>query len=47
MNTNTCLSNQIAALALALLVNGTLFGGIAVLFSSQPAAAAVVVRAAA
>ncbi len=44
---NTRITNQVAALALALLVNGTLFGGIAVLFSAQPAAAAVVARAAA
>jgi hypothetical protein len=45
MNTRT--STQIIALTLALLVNGTLFGGIALLFSAQPAAAAVVARAAA
>ena len=44
---NTRISTQITALVLALLVNSTLFGGVAILFSAQPAAAAVVTRAAA
>lgn len=44
---NTRISTKVLALTLALMVNGTLFGGIAMLFSAQPTAAAVVARAAA
>jgi hypothetical protein len=44
---NTRISTKIVAVALAMLVNSTLFGGIALLFSAQPAAAAVAARVAA
>jgi hypothetical protein len=44
---NTRISSKVAALALALLVNGTVFGGIAFLFSVERAAAAGVTLAAA
>ena len=43
---DTRISSKIAALALALLVNGTVFGGVAFLFSGERAAAAVVLVAA-
>jgi hypothetical protein len=44
---DTRISSKVAALALALLVNGTVFGGIAFLFSVERAAAAGVTLAAA
>jgi uncharacterized protein (DUF1786 family) len=37
---NTRIASKVAALALALLINGTVFGGVAVLFSAERAAAA-------
>jgi hypothetical protein len=37
---NTLVSSKIAALALALLINGTVFGGVAFLFSAERVAAA-------
>jgi hypothetical protein len=40
---NTTLSTKLAAVALALLMNGTLFGGIAYIFSASSAQAATVV----
>jgi hypothetical protein len=43
---NTRLSSKFAALTLALLINGTLFGGVAFLFSVEHAAAAVALAAA-
>jgi hypothetical protein len=42
----TRISSKIAALALALLVNGTVFGGVAFLFSVERASAAVTLVAA-
>jgi hypothetical protein len=42
---NTRISSKIAALALALLINGTVFGGVAFLFSVQRAAAVTLVAA--
>lgn len=39
MNTRT--STKLVAITVAMLVNGAVFGGIALLFSAQPAAAAV------
>jgi hypothetical protein len=44
---DTRISSKVAALALALLINGTVFGGVAFLFSVQPAAAAGVTLVAA
>jgi hypothetical protein len=44
---NTRISSKVAALALALLVNGTVFGGVAFLFSVERATAAGVTLAAA
>jgi hypothetical protein len=44
---DTRISSKIAALALALLINGTVFGGVAFLFSAQPATAAGVTLVAA
>ena len=38
---NTRLSTKIVAITVAMLVNSAVFGGIALLFSAQPAAAAV------
>jgi hypothetical protein len=38
---NTRLSTKIVAVTVAMLVNSAVFGGIALLFSAQPAAAAV------
>ena len=46
MNT-TRITSKVAALALALLINGTVFGGVAFLFSAQRAAAAGVTLVAA
>jgi hypothetical protein len=43
---NTRISSKVAALALALLINGTVFGGVAFLFSVERAAAAVTLVAA-
>jgi hypothetical protein len=43
---NTRLPSKFAALTLALLINGTLFGGVAFLFSVERAAAAVTLAAA-
>jgi hypothetical protein len=43
---NTRISSKVAALALALLINGTVFGGVAMLFSIERAAAAVTLAAA-
>jgi hypothetical protein len=43
---NTRISSKVAALALALLINGTVFGGVAFLFSVERAAAAGLVVAA-
>jgi hypothetical protein len=43
---NTRISSKIAALSLALLINGTVFGGVAYLFSVERAAAAVTLVAA-
>jgi hypothetical protein len=37
---NTLISSKIAALVLALMINGTVFGGVAFLFSVERAAAA-------
>jgi hypothetical protein len=44
---DTRISSKVAALALALLINGTVFGGVAFLFSAQSAAAAGVTLVAA
>jgi hypothetical protein len=44
---DTRISSKVAALALALLINGTVFGGVAFLFSVERAAAAAVTLAAA
>jgi hypothetical protein len=44
---DTRISSKVAALALALLINGTVFGGVACLFSAQRAAAAGVTLVAA
>jgi hypothetical protein len=44
---NTRISSKVAALALALLINGTVFGGVAFLFNAERAAAAGVTLAAA
>ena len=44
---NTRISSKVAALALALLINGTVFGGVACLFSADGAAAAGVTLVAA
>jgi hypothetical protein len=44
---DTRISSKIAAFALALLINGTVFGGVAFLFSAERAAAAGVTLAAA
>ena len=43
---NTRISSKLAALSLALLINGTVFGGVAFLFSEERAAAAVTLVAA-
>jgi len=43
---STGISSKVAALALALLINGTVFGGVAFLFSVERAAAAVTLVAA-
>jgi hypothetical protein len=43
---NTRISSKVAALALALLINGTVFGGVALMFSVEHAAAAVTLVAA-
>jgi hypothetical protein len=43
---NTPLSTKLAAVALALLMNGTMLGGIAVLFSAPSAQAATITVAA-
>jgi hypothetical protein len=43
---NTRISSKIPALTLALLINGTVFGGVAFLFSVERAAAAVTLVAA-
>jgi hypothetical protein len=43
---NTRISSKVAALALALLINGTVFGGVAYMFSVERAAAAVTLVAA-
>ena len=43
---NTRISTKVAALALALLINGTVFGGVAYMFSVERAAAAVTLVAA-
>ena len=43
---NTRISSKLAALSLALLINGTVFGGVAFLFSVERAAAAVTLVAA-
>ena len=37
---DTRISSKVAALALALLINGTVFGGVAFLFNVAPATAA-------
>jgi hypothetical protein len=37
---NPLIASKVAALALAMLVNGTVFGGVAFLFSAERAAAA-------
>jgi hypothetical protein len=39
---NTRISSKVAALALALLINGTVFGGVAFLFSERAAAVTLV-----
>ena len=44
---DTRISSKVAALALALLINGTVFGGVAFLFSVERAVAAGVTLAAA
>ncbi len=44
---DTRISSKVAALALALLINGSLFGGVAFLFSAERAAAAGVTLVAA
>jgi hypothetical protein len=44
---NTRISTQIVAITVAMLVNSAVFGGIALVFSAQPAAAAVVALVAA
>jgi len=44
---NTRISSKVAALALALLINGTVFGGVAFMFSAERAVAAGVSLAAA
>ena len=44
---NTLISSKVAALALALMINGTVFGGLAFLFSVERAAAAGVILVAA
>jgi hypothetical protein len=44
---STGISSKVAALALALLINGTVFGGVAFLFSVERAAAAGVTLVAA
>jgi hypothetical protein len=44
---NTRISSKVAALALALLINGTVFGGIAFLFNVERATAAGVFEVAA
>jgi hypothetical protein len=43
---NTRISSKIAALSLALLINGSVFGGVAFLFSVERAAAAITLVAA-
>jgi hypothetical protein len=43
---DTRISSKVAALALALLINGTVFGGVAFLFGVERAAAAVTLVAA-
>jgi hypothetical protein len=44
---DTRISSKVAALALALLINGSLFGGVAFLFGAERAAAAGVTLVAA
>ena len=43
---DTRISSKVAALALALLINGTVFGGVAYMFSVERATAAVTLVAA-
>jgi Mn2+/Fe2+ NRAMP family transporter len=42
---NTSISTKLAALALALMVNSAIMGGVAYLFSAQPAAVAALASA--
>jgi hypothetical protein len=44
---DTRISSKVAALAVALLINGTVFGGVAFLFTVERAAAAGVIQVAA
>jgi hypothetical protein len=44
---NTRVSSKVAALALALLINGTLFGGVALLFGAERVAASAITLVAA